>query len=595
MLEAYSVAVRLKLVDSVSSGLMGMAAQFAAFNRHVSTSQTNLKALEGQLQRIKLMGVLGGVAIGAGAFGLMALKAPLEEAKRFQTEVARFSALGLGDQVTNQAIQFAKGMDVMGQSARDNLKLLREATSIMGDFGHAREAAPLLSKMKFGLESVMGDGSGSKFEGMFQAAIKTTELRGALVNRATGQIDIGKFSNALNMMTQAYVASGGLVKPQDYLAAIKTGGVSTKLMSDEAFYFGLGHFMQESGGSRTGTASMSMFQNWAMGRTSKQIAQNMASIGLIQSGAIQNKLGNMASFDIHSLKNYQDFIDNPFRYVNNTVVPLLQKQGFKGDALNFKLASLLGIRTASNLADQYVRDEKIADLYITRAHKASNIDQLYKLGGGTAAGKELNLHAKYMDLLREVGTAALPIFTKAVVGLTTVLKAGISFARAWPTLTKGLVIAFMGLSALMVAGGAATLIVAGFRALGLALAVSKGIGLGSQLLSVAGGLSSVATMAARFLGAAGLVAAAGGVGYMVGDAINKAGPKGDLGGSLAGKLYEFMNPYNPNKTVFHVHNKVDKHGITTMVTEGQAKASHRPQTGLTTFDGRMSVAPAGGF
>ena len=52
--EAYSVAIRLKLLDGVSAGLIGLASHFSAFNKHVNGTQAGLTKLEGQLQRIKI-------------------------------------------------------------------------------------------------------------------------------------------------------------------------------------------------------------------------------------------------------------------------------------------------------------------------------------------------------------------------------------------------------------------------------------------------------------------------------------------------------------------------------------------------------------
>lgn len=611
MFEAYSVAIRLRLVDSVSSGLGLMAGQFRALNSHVGASNASLASLEGRLKSIKMLGLVGGVAAGVGFGGLALFKAPLEEAKQFQTEVARFAALGLGDKVTGQAVQFAKGMNVMGQSARDNLHLLREATSIMGDFGHAEEAAPILARMKFGLESVMGSGQGAGFEQMFQAAIKTTELRGALVNRDTGQIDIKSFSRVLNMMTQAYVASGGLVKPQDYLAAIKTGGVSTKLMNDEAFFFGLGHFMQESGGSRTGTASMSMFQNWAMGRMPQRIAERMADMGLLDKKGIHyGKTGHVTGVDPMALLRGKEFIDNPFKYVNEVVVPLLQKKGLSGNDLNIQLASLLGIRTASNLADQFVREQKIADLYVTRARRASGVDALYKEGGNTLTGKELDLRAKWHDALREIGDTVLPIATRAVTGLTGVLKGVIHFAREFPGLTKGIVIFGATLFGLVAVGGVLSLATAGFKAVGLALAIGKGVGLGAQLLNVADGFGAVASR----MGKLGMLAGVGIGAYeatrwLADSGISKGLDAMGFSGaakkwdsfSLGGSIYDALHSGNGSK--FVPNGKRGSGGKTTQVNlnvDGRRMASvmFGPMAdmlsaplGGANFDGSLSHAP----
>ncbi len=94
-----AVAVRLRLIDSVSTGLISMAGQFMTLNRHMVASRAQLRAFEADLKRIKTMGLLGGVAFGVGAAGLYAFKTPLEEAKKWTQEAARFASLGFGDKV----------------------------------------------------------------------------------------------------------------------------------------------------------------------------------------------------------------------------------------------------------------------------------------------------------------------------------------------------------------------------------------------------------------------------------------------------------------------------------------------------------------
>jgi len=608
--------VRLKLIDGVSTGLIGLAGQFSALNRHALATKTHLTDIERQMGKLKTMGLVGGAMLAAGGFGLSLFSAPLEEAKKFQTEVAKMSALGLGDKATSQAVQFAKGMNIMGQSARDNLKLVREATTIMGSLDHAMEVTPLLAKMKFGLQSVMGGEHSSQFEQMFQAALKTTELRGALINRQTGQIDVQHFSHVLNMMTQAYVASGGMVKPQDYLAAMKTGGVSAKLMNDEMFFYGLGHFMQESGGSRTGTSAMSMFQNIAMGRVSQQVAETWAKYGLLDLKHVHyGKTGHITKVDPMAVINAHGFTENSFKWMNETVVPLLQRKGLKGEDLNIALATLFGQRTAANMADQFVREQKVADLYITRAKRAADTDVLYASGSQTMQGKELDLSAKWKDVLNELGTTVLPIAIKAVSGLTKVLKGVIAFAREFPNVTKGLAISFAVLSGLVAVGGAVTLATAGFRALGLALMVSKGAGIGSMLLEVAGGVGGLALK----LGQLGLLAGAGAAGYYGAKALGADAAGNWVGNKLAGWFQDdpmaimaardkaardrrmamgpssFMAAGKSGQPInVHTQINLDGHKVASAVFKRAATELGRPQAGGSSYDPTLGLEPAGG-
>lgn len=598
-IDAYKIAVQISLVENVTRGL-------ATLSRYFKAADTDAKALEERIARIGKMAAAGGILAAAGAGGLKLLQGPLEEAKKYQTELERFRALGLGDVVTSQADKFAKGMNVMGQSARDNMKLLREATSIMGDFGHAQEVVPLLAKMKFGLESVMGEGHASKFEQMFQSAIKVTELRGALVDRETGHIDTAKFSNALNMMTQAYVASGGLVKPQDYLAAIKTGGVSAKMMTPEMFFFGLGHFMQESGGSRTGTAAMSMFQNWAMGRMPQRIAERMAGLGLLDPNAIHyGKTGHITGVDPEGIIRSKEFTANPFKYVNDVVVPLLKQKGFSGDDLNMQLASLFGIRTASNLSDQFVREQKIAEVYAERAQRAANINGLSDAGGKTMAGKEIDLEAKLANLKLELGQKILPLAVRGLELLIGVLDRVTRFAKDFPGLTKAIVLATAAISGLMLVGGGLFLLKAAIS--GLALLNIGGIA------TAIGGAGSTALVGAlgAVLSPIGLVVAALGTLAAVAYAFRPISPaeieaaKHEGGARLtptaqsrvdAGELgapSQYVKPSSGQPIQVKTDIKLDGRVIAEATTLHQAKEMARPQTGPSTFDSVMNLRPVG--
>src|ERR1700685_1749620 len=134
---AYSVAIRLRLLDSVSTGLVAMAGQFSLLNKHVNASQASVQALERRLKSLKLMGFFGGAAVGLGAVGLYSLKGPLEEAKKWQQEAARFSSLGFGTKVNQDAEQFARGMKTYGTSAVENLTLVADAVAALKNVGRA--------------------------------------------------------------------------------------------------------------------------------------------------------------------------------------------------------------------------------------------------------------------------------------------------------------------------------------------------------------------------------------------------------------------------------------------------------------------------
>jgi hypothetical protein len=131
------------------------------------------------------------------------------------------------------------------------------------------------------------------------------------------------------------------------------------------------------------------------------------------------------------------------------------------------------------------------------ARNAMGASQAITVYGADPNSKWGNLKSRYIDLLIEVGETVLPMVAKAVGGLVSVLQKAQTFAHNFPTVTKALVGGFIALAGVMAVGGAATLIAAGFKALGLALTFGRTAGLGVKLMEVATGLNSLSTSYAR--------------------------------------------------------------------------------------------------
>lgn len=601
--EAYSVAIKLRLVDSVSSGLIGMAAQFGAFNRHVNASQAGLLTLENRLQRIKMLGLVGGAALGLGGAALFSLKGPLEEAKQWAQESARFASLGFGAKVNADAQQFALGMQTYGTSARENLTLVSDAMAVFKDLGHAKMAAPILADMKFANEAVFGAG-GKSNESKFMDMLKVIEFRGGLSSSK-------EFETQANFVQKVITGSRGRVDASQLLQALKTGGVALSRLGNEQFYLGSEPLIQEFGGARFGTASMSIYQNLVQARGTLTAQRELFRLGALNPKMIEfNQLGQLkkalpgAFLGSKILEEEGDLA-----LLEKFLLPLFKNKGItKDEDIIREFGMILGNRTGSGLMSRIYQQRATIAMQAEANRSAQDISQLKKTAETTPEGATLHLTAKYRDLLRELGIAVLPIFVKAVHGLSAVLTSAVHFAREFPTLTKALVIAFAGLAALMVAGGAAMLIVAGFKALGLALLLSKGAGLGSMLMEAAGGIGALSMQLAKAgIGKIAAVSAAGFAGYEIGKFLNSLGPGGDLGGFLGGKLYEALHPYDPNAKrpnvvagkggqglTVHTSVNLDGQKIATAVSKVQAKEANRPQTGISSFDQTQGLIPAGG-
>ncbi|MFZ6730623.1 phage tail tape measure protein [Undibacterium sp. Ji42W] len=428
-------------------------AELAAVNDKVAAAQNRMKKTRGTAGDMAVSGM--GMTMAGTAMGVPVIKS-LDQAAQFQQQTSRLRALGIGEHMVQEGVQFAKGMDIMGSSSLENLKLLTEAQSILRDFHHAQEVTPLLAKMKFGIEGVMqqrggGEGHGEAAERMFMDLIKVAELRGALK-------DMDTFKRVLDFSTKAYVASGGLVKPEDLLNMIKTGGVAAKQLSDDSFFFGMLHNIQEMGGDRTGTSLMSAYQNWAVGRTTQQTAEELHKDGLIDPNSIKyGKTGHITKMRPDALINADKYKSDPFKFLMEDVLPKIQKPGMTDNQVISKITTLFSSRSAANLMSSMYLERTNIQKHRDAAKGAYGIDQLNKESGQGVNGQYLALVARRNTLEQQLGEHLLPLVNKGLEMLTSTIQSLTGFFNRHQSVAKALTITFAGLAAVLLVMGTATL------------------------------------------------------------------------------------------------------------------------------------------
>ncbi|WLD64703.1 hypothetical protein QU606_20345 [Pseudomonas sp. OVF7] len=458
--EAYSVAVKLSLINHVSAGM-------ALISKSLARSGQDVDALNAKLASIGKQGAIG-AAMFAGGMGLASMfKAPLEEARLFQNETERFRSLGLGDKVTTDAVQFAKGMNTYGTSIRENLSLLRDAQTVFGDFHEAKMVAPLLAKMKFANAALYGDEGGGMKDKAFMDMLKVIELRGGLASEQA-------FYKQANMVQQVQTATGGRVGANEFLNFIKTGGVAAKGIKDENFYYGMEPLIQEMGGQRVGTGLMSAYQNLVQGRTTQRAANELMRIGMLDPKMVDyDKIGNIKQVKPGAVKGGDLMIADPMKWMQTVMLPAFASKGITGrqDVLN-EIGAIFTNRTASQLySTMYTQQIAMAKNYKLNSG-AAGIDELEKNAKNTLTGKEIELGKKWLDLQLKLGDVILPLAIRAVDGLNNAIKNLTVWIDANPGKVKALTYAFMGLSAFLITGGLINMIIAagrGFVLLGQAL------------------------------------------------------------------------------------------------------------------------------
>ena len=479
MLEAFKIGVSISVIDHASLGLRALSMQF-------NKAEKDALALENRIKSIKAMAIGGGILMGAGAAGLSIFKKPLEESIKYEQQLNKLKAFNLDNRfgvgVTKDREKFSLAISqaTKGTTQTEALKLVTETQGITGDIAHTKELAPVMAKMRFGLETYMassgkGEGHGSQAENQFAAIVKVMEMRG-LMRDFTPE----KLTHMSDLFTKNYIASGGMVKPSDFLAMMKTAGVSGK-STGEDFMFALGHIMQEKGGSRAGNQMMSAYQNLVAGRTTQQVAEQLESYGLLKKGAVHHgKTGHITKVEPGALTQTEQFIDNPLDFLNQTLLPHLKAKGIDvNDAKKVLpiINQLASNRNASDfLAQLYLERGQISN-YVTQAKSAMGVDALYQQSSDSAVGKENDLTAKRINLEKQLGESILPAYVAALEKLNPMLQQANDWMMKNKETVKTLAIGFVGLSAAMMISGSVLLLSAALKALSIPI-----LGLGRALL-----------------------------------------------------------------------------------------------------------------
>jgi hypothetical protein len=456
MLEAWKIGVRVSVLDSASIGLRAISRAFLAAEGDAGKLESRIKSIKGQL-------ITGGLMIGAGVGILSMFKKPLEEAKAFQTETARFASLGFGDKVNGQAVRYAQGMKTIGTSTTENMALLSDAMAVFKDLNHAKFAAPIMAKMKFGNEALFGAGGGGGNERKFMDMLKVIEFRRGLNSQA-------EFATQADYVQKVIAGSRNRVDAGQMLQTLKAGGVSVSQLSNKAFYLGLEPMIQELGGFRVGTGSLALYNNLVQSRGSIASQQELYRLGLLDPSKVEfNKMGMVKKAMPGAFKGGEVLEkDGALALLNNVLLPAFASHGITkdGDVLQELSRVLSNSRGTTMISSLYQRRGQIAKM-IDANQGAMGIDATVNAGKKTLAGQQIDLHAKFNNLMLQLGNAVLPIAIAGLEKLIPILQTMGTWMQTHQQAVKGFATALVGLGGLLIVGGTFNVIAASLRGIAL--------------------------------------------------------------------------------------------------------------------------------
>lgn len=593
--EAYSVAVRLKLIDGVSSGLVALAGQFSALNLAAKTHRGHLDAIEGQLSRLKTMGLIGGAMAAAGGYGLSLFKGPIHEAIEYGKEFSKLRQMGLGDAQISDAKKFIEANSIIGTSMQQRARLFVEAQGAFRESGmdgsHALDAAkkmmPILAEYENASALLSGE-KGAAAAGAMRSLNKTVEIMGGITDtKRAGEIADGVF--------KAVQSSGRMIDERQLKQFVAYGSSATNSIDMRALFGGLEPLIGEFGGSTVGTGLRTAFtrMSGAMSMPPKKMQGMLTELGIgtQDHGSVRLKddlLSMMQTDPVAFAKQMMQI------YEQHGITSVLGRE-----RANAQIFGTNGAKIYNKVMSQM----PVLEESLKAFDKAKGAKETIEDNKDSPLAAMNRLQKSMSDFSLVIGDKVLPLFTRLVDRLYRVTDGVVKFTDQFPVLTKWLVVGFGVLSGVVAVGGVLMLATAGFKAVGIALAAVKGEGVAAMLTSLGG---SIAGLGAT-LGKLGLLGAAGFAGWEAGKLINEhlSDNAKEWIGEKTAKVAAFfgnedakealrINSVKPGQgKVVQVSTNIslDGRSFAKVVTQHQATEAGRPAGGFSGFDPNMGVAP----
>ncbi|QCG67348.1 hypothetical protein [Pseudomonas veronii] len=459
--EAYSVAVKLSLINHVSAGMLLISKSLAATGQDAD-------ALNAKLASIGKQGAIG-AAMFAGGLGLAALfKAPIDAARQYELALTRFKTLNLGDSINDQADKFARSANILGVTSKDLIDTFRESYGMIGNIDLAKQIAPTIASLNAANSALFGGKIGSIDKGATRSIMRFIDMRG-LTNTPEDM------KRGLDIAQKMITGSGGALKFSDLEQFAKRGGAAFKGMSDEGLIM-MATVMQEMGGASAGTGYMSAYQNLVAGRTTKKSMAALQELGLAELGYKDHgEIGGKKykTLQVTSMQDEKTLRENFPLWVMNNVIPALEKRGITDIAEQAaKVNSILSNRTGSNLGVSFTTQSLQTMRDANMVKRAMGVDQTIQAYKDDPNSKFADLGAKWNGLMVNLGIVVLPFVISALEKIIPKLVEFSAWVDKNPDTIKKFTIALIGLSVFLIGGGLINMIIAagrGFFLLGKAM------------------------------------------------------------------------------------------------------------------------------
>lgn len=484
MTNFYRIGVSIAMQNGVSPVLGVIARDLLGLHGGVGR-------LTAGFSRLKLA-IGGALSIAAGVAIIGAFKGPLEEAAKYQKELARFKQFGMADGINQAADNYARATKVMGTSATDMMRFMVEAQGVFRESGELTErqalmgskiAAPILAKINFA-NSALSEEDRGRYHNQDLMMLRFIEARGGANDPAT-------FAKIADWGFKLIASSGGNINWDQLRGLVKTAGAAGFNLNEGAISK-LEPVITDMGGGTVGSGMRVAFSRLLgiQRGLPKQAIQEYLSLGLWDPSKVElSKGGGIKKFsgkpgDV--LRDREKFATDPVAFYTDNFLPAISKKygsQILGDTVSAKvqraaeITNVFGPGTAGNVFSQI---DKLLPA-IQRSSKAQNVALGIEASGKNAAatllGKQIMLQKNWQTLMLQLGDHVLPIAIRGLSALNTTIEKISAWAAKNPgeidVMVKGVIVlggALIGIGVALVgmaifAGGWVAFAIAGITGL----------------------------------------------------------------------------------------------------------------------------------
>lgn len=475
MFDAYSIAIKISMINAVSPQLSILQKQFGMLG-----AEADAFALK--LNKIKSMAMIGGVMFGAGAMGIGAL---VKMSKPAQDYLHQLNAMKLAG-MTNLEITQATGaawlntQNNLTTTATGNLKALADLRQVLGDthFTMALEVMPLMTKIETSLASEMPDKNIYGMDMVKQMSLALAQI-GANENTK-------KFETQALLMGQAMVGTQMRVTPATYGYFFKKLQQTRYTLDDYFKYRIAPTLLEESMAGGQGTRGVSYLTSqirqsvaWGVqGSVNRKSLIELGRLGLVDPNSAISTTTTGTTVD--AFKNYKLLMKDSFSWFETTLKPaIIQLKGINfyksnDDMVAYLLQLARGNAGFSGLMTEYYHKEDLLYKNALLYSRAAMGPQGYEMAA------ENDPQFAYYALgqqWKNLQTSLLIPVVKLLIPTLIVLTHEFSYLSneliKFPAVAKYLVFSFLGLSSALMFGGVVILLKAAFEGLWFTLSVGR--------------------------------------------------------------------------------------------------------------------------